>query len=294
MLMNRIFNFMNRDIPRRLRMGKFPYSSILYILLSSTFFMLLYMPFSPTTWFSVRTPQLAILTIAFVFIAVGILVLSNALFISFCRTRKCKKWNYILWCIAEIVAISIAYICFTLIFSLGNYHSSASLWVKTFCCVTLILSIPYSIIYAYFESLERKRRTEMQQNNDSRDEFHEPAVKHLKDRMVSIMDDSGELKFSVDLDSVLYIKSDGNYVNIFYEKGDAVVSHTLKMSIGTLEEKLAGTPLVRCQRSYIVNTRRVKMMQNDSKATYIIVDNDRVPVLPLSPNYATAVLKALY
>ena len=83
-------------------------------------------------------------------------------------------------------------------------------------------------------------------------------------------------------------------MNIFYEKGDAVVSHTLKMSIGTLEEKLAGTPLVRCQRSYIVNTRRVKMMQNDSKATYIIVDNDRVPVLPLSPNYATAVLNALY
>ena len=292
--MNSICKFMRRDIPKKLRMGKFPYSSILYILLSSTFFMLLYMPFSPTTWFSVRTPRLAILTAAFIFISVGILVVSNALFISFCRKKRGRIWNYILWCTAEIVAISLAYICHTRIFSLGYYHSSTSLWVKTFCCVTLILMIPYSIIYVSCDRRERKRREEAQRDNSTGDLVREHVDKPLKDRMVSITDDSGELKFSVDMDSVLYIKSDCNYVSIFYEKGDAVVSYTMKMPIGTLEEKLAGTPLVRCQRSYIVNTRRVRMMQNDSKATYIIVDNDHVPVLPLSPNYAASVSRALY
>lgn len=292
--MSRAFRFINRDIPRKLRMGKFPYSSILYILLSSAFFMLLYMPFSPTTWFSVRTPRSAVLTAAFIVIAVGILVLSNALFIAFCRTRKCRRWNYILWCAAEIVTISLAYICLTCVFSLGHYHSAASLWGKTFCCVTLILTLPYSIIYASSDRLERKYRKKAMQESETVSEVREYAVKPLKDRMVNFVDDSGELKFSIDVDSVLYIKSDGNYVNIFYEKGDAVVSYTMKVPISALETKLAGTPLVRCQRSYMVNTRRIRMMQNDSKATCIIVDNDRVPVLPMSQNYAAAVLRALY
>lgn len=294
MSMNHVIKFLNRDIPRKLRMGKFPYSSILYILLSSAFFMLLYMPFSPTTWFSIRTPRLAVLTAVFIFIAVGILVVSNMLFISFCRRRKCRRWNYILWCLAEIVAISLAYICLTSVFSLGYYQSAASLWGKTFFCVTLILTVPYSVIYLSFDRREKAYRDERMAKNEIEDKVQEPTVKPLKDRMINFTDDSGDLKFSVDIDSVLYIKSDGNYVNIFYEKGDEVVSYSMKMPIGTLEVKLAGTPLVRCQRSYIVNMRRVRMMQNDSKATYIIVDNDSVPVLPMSPNYAAAVSKAIY
>lgn len=275
---------MDRAIPRGLRLGKFPYSSILYMALSSVFFMLLYMPFSPTTWFSVKTPRLTLLTAAFVAAAVLVLVVSNAIFIEVCRTKTIRTWQYFLWSVAEIVVISAVYIAETAVFSLGYYRSAASLVTKTFFCVTVILIVPYIVIYAHFF---RKERRETQ--DTAGDEPLGDTVKPLKDRMINFRDDAGVLKLSADVDSILYIKSEGNYVDIFYEKGDEVVPYMMKASISSLEKSLAGTPLVRCQRSYIVNTKRIRMMQNDNRAIYIIVDNDKVPVIPMSPAYVSAV-----
>ncbi len=284
----------DRDIPRKLRNGKFPYSSILYILLSSVIFMLLYTPFSTSAWFSVRTPALAFFTILFIAAEVCILSASSSLFAVFCRKRKSVKLrNYCLWCIAEVLVISVTYIFLTRFFSLGDYSSDLSLWGKTFLCVTLILSIPYSVIYLRSARREKMRKSaSVGRYGENSADNHRPA-ESVKERMIKFTDDDGELRFSVDADSVLYVKAEGNYVNICYEKGDELASYTLKSPIGTLETRLAGTPLVRCQRSYIVNTRRVRMMQNDSRAMCIIVDNDKVPVIPMSQNYAAAVSDAL-
>ncbi len=285
----------DRDIPRKLRNGKFPYSSILYILLSSLVFMLLYIPFSTSAWFSVRTPASAFFTGIFIVAAIGILSASSSLFAAFCRKRKTVKlWHYILWCVAEIIVISVAYAFLTKFFSLGDYSSDLSLWGKTILCVTLILSIPCSVIYLRAAGRERLRRSaSVGRYGEDAEERRERQAESLKERMIKFTDDDGELRFSVDVDSVLYVKADGNYVNIFYENGDGVASYALKTPIGTLETRLSGTPLVRCQRSYIVNTRRVRMMQNDSRAMCIIVDNDTVPVIPMSQNYASAVSDAL-
>ncbi len=285
---------MNRDIPRKLRNGKFPYSSILYILLSSVIFMLLYTPFSPSAWFSVRTPKLAFFTILFIVTETCILSASSSLFAAFCRRRKSVKLrNYILWCAAEILVISVTYVFFTDFFSLGRHTSGLSLWIRTFLCVTLILSIPYSVIYLRSASREKMRKSASVGRYGEDSAVRQRPAESVKERMIGFTDDDGELRFSVDVDSVLYVKADGNYVNICYEKGDELSSYTLKTPIGTLEARLSGTPLVRCQRSYIVNTRRVRMMQNDSRAMCIIVDNDKVPVIPMSQSYAAAVSDAL-
>lgn len=279
--MGTIADFMKRTVPRSLRMGKFPYSSILYILLSSVFFMLLYMPFSPTTWFSVKTPRLTVLTALFVVLAVLVLVVSNSAFIKVCRTRTMRTWHYLLWCIAEVVAIGVLYMAETAIFSLGTYPSFHTMALKTFFCISVIMAIPYITIYTFFS---RREKT----GGDESDDGH----KTLKDRMINLYDESGVLKFSVDVDSVLYLKSVGNCVDVFYEKGDDVVPYTMRATMNFLEKSLKGTPLVRCQRSYMVNTRRVRMMQNDNRAIYIIVDNDRAPVIPMSPNYVSSVSDA--
>lgn len=285
---------MNREIPRKLKNGKFPYSSILYILLSSVIFMLLYTPFSPSAWFSVRTPSLAFYTILFIVAEACILSASSSLFAAFCRRRKSVKlWNYILWCASEILVISVTYIFLTDFFSLGRHASELSLLVRTLLCVTAILSIPCSVIYLRAARREKMRRSaSVGRYGENAAVLRRPA-ESVKERMIKFTDDDGELRFSVDVDSVLYVKADGNYVNICYEKGDELASYTLKSPIGTLETRLSGTPLVRCQRSYIVNTRRVRMMQNDSRAMCIIVDNDKVPVIPMSQNYAAAVSDAL-
>ena len=286
-----IFRHLKRGIPRKLRTGDFPYMSVLYTLAFSAVFMLLYQPFSSSAWFSMTTLRLAGLTMLFFSLSVIVLLVSKSMFIDFCRTRAVRLWQYIAWSIVEFLAIALLYVGFTLLFSLGNYSSSLTLIVKAIPCVALILLIPYSAIFLladHYQSL----------SDDASDSLSETSVSNggnrtLKERMINFADDSGILRFSIDIDSILYIKSEGNYVNLFYEKGENLESYMMRIPISSLETRLSGSPIVRCQRSYLVNTRRIRMMQNDGKSSYIIIDNDRVPVIPMSQTYASAVSDAL-
>lgn len=286
--MEKIERLMKRHLPRGLRTGDFPYLSVLYTLAFSIAFMFLYRPFSSSAWFSLSSARLAWLTVLFFAACVVLLSISKALFIRFCRRRASKLWHFLLWSLAEFIAIAVLYVGFTAFFDLGNYSSPGVLLLKTVFCVMLILLIPYSAIFA---ALDRGRSADSASGRGP--EIPRTGTDSLKDRMINFTDDAGVLRFSVDVDSILYIKSEGNYVSIFYEKGESVSSYMIRTPIGSLETRLAGTPLLRCQRSYIVNIRRIRMMQNDGKATYIIVDNDKVPVIPMSQTYAPAVSRAL-
>lgn len=292
--MEKVSRLLKRHIPRRLRTGDFPYTSVLYTLVFSIVFMFLYRPFSSSAWFSLTSARIAGLTVLFFAGCVVLLCISKALFIRFCSTRAAKLWQFILWSIAEFIAIALLYVGFTEIFALGDYHTAGSLILKTVCCVMLILLIPYSVIFAVTDSLQSKETpADDSRNATEKQQSSTDPVNSLKERMINFTDDSGVLRFSVDVDSILYIKSEGNYVNLYYEKGDGVASYMMRIPIGSLETRLAGTPLLRCQRSYIVNTRRIRMMQNDGKATYIILDNDSVPVIPMSHSYTSSISRVL-
>ena len=287
----RIVEKLRRGIPRKLRTGDFPYSSVLYTLAFSAVFLLLYQPFSSSAWFSLKTLKLAGLTVLFFSLSVILLLVSKAVFIRFCRTRVARLWQFIIWSLAEFLAIALLYVVFTLVFSLGNYDSVCSLIFKAIPCVALILLIPYSITFIlidYYQSQEERGL-----NSDAGTPADSKESRTLKDRMINFVDDGGVLRFSIDVDSILYIKSEGNYVNLYYEKGDVIESYMMRIPIGSLEAKLSKSPVVRCQRSYLVNMRRIRMMQNDGKSLYIILDNNRVPVIPMSQTYASAVSDAL-
>ncbi len=287
----RIVEKLRRGIPRKLRTGDFPYSSVLYTLAFSSVFLLLYQPFSSSAWFSLKTLKLAGLTVLFFSLSVILLLISKAVFIKFCRTRVTRLWQFIIWSLVEFLAIALLYVVFTLVFSLGNYNSVCSLIFKAIPCVALILLIPYSITFIltdYYQSQE-----EREPDSDAGTPTGSKESRTLKDRMINFVDDGGVLRFSIDVDSILYIKSEGNYVNLYYEKGEDVESYMMRIPISSLEAKLSKSPVVRCQRSYLVNTRRIRMMQNDGKSIYIILDNDKVPVIPMSQTYASAVSDAL-
>ncbi len=282
---------LRRGIPRKLRTGDFPYTSVFYTLAFSAVFMLLYQPFSSSAWFSLATLKLAGLTILFFLLSVIVLLVSKSMFIGFCRTRAVKLWQFILWSLAEFLAIALLYVVFTLFFSLGNYGSAKVLIIKAIPCVALILLIPYSVIFLLADRYQSI--SEKSQDSDAETSARNNVCRTLKDRMINFVDDFGVLRFSIDVDSILYIKSEGNYVNLYYEKGGNLESYMMRIPIGSLETRLSASPIVRCQRSYMVNTHRIRMMQNDGKATYIIVDNDKVPVIPMSHTYASAVSDAL-
>ena len=285
--MSKFRKAMNKSVPRNLRLGNFSYTSVWYTLFFAAIFLIIYEPFSPSVWFSLCDFESAIKTSLFFILALIIMMISKAIWLHFCSRHRAKNWIYVTWTVGECAAIALLYLSFTSICSLGSYASIASMVVRTIFCVVSILAIPHSLIYAVSSYIQVKDDMDMLKM-ETAVPVDEKEVEDMSQRMINFIDDSGVLRFSVDLDSILYIKSEGNYVNLFYEKGESLSSYMMRMTISSLETKISGTPLVRCQRSYIVNAKRIRMMQNDGRGAYVILDSDACPVIPLSQNYASS------
>ena len=99
-------------------------------------------------------------------------------------------------------------------------------------------------------------------------------------------DSTGRLKLVIAHDVILYIEAQENYVSIHYMEGNSHKEYSLRQSMRGIEELMERHGIIRCQRSYFVNPRHVKVLRRDKEGfiqAELDVDNNR-PV-PVSPKY---------
>ena len=83
---------------------------------------------------------------------------------------------------------------------------------------------------------------------------------------------------------MLYVASEDNYVKIFYEQGEKVISYMLRSTTKNIEDSF-GKNLVRCHRSYLVNINKIKLFNNERDNMFITLKNSLVNPLPVSRSY---------
>ena len=96
-------------------------------------------------------------------------------------------------------------------------------------------------------------------------------------KIILIKDNKTSLRLKVD--DILFIKSDGNYIEVHTSAG----KHLLRSSIKRVLEDHPGTSLRRCHKSYIINLSKVKTIQGNSKGYEILLEGAEFPI-PLSRN----------
>ncbi len=74
----------------------------------------------------------------------------------------------------------------------------------------------------------------------------------------------------LDLSSILYIKSDGNYVDIFTTSK----KYSIRQSLDTILEKLETSLFKKVHRSYIVNTSKI----TKKKSTSVFINDIEIPI----------------
>ena len=106
---------------------------------------------------------------------------------------------------------------------------------------------------------------------------------------------STELKFSDSKTSVfipekdiLWIKSDGNYIEIFENNR----KHLLRSSLKKVFEQNEVSHLIRCHKSYIVNKNHIRSITGNSKGYKLKLEGTAVTI-PASPIAGSAIKKAL-
>ena len=279
---------MNKKLPEYL-LGKYQLiGTVTFSVLFAIVFLNIYIPFSDTAWFGLGQSDMFMGTLVFIFVSILTLIASRTLMYRSKRLFELTYLEYTLWCIGEIILIGAFYTNLTVEITGGLDEREIDIFGRSLLYGTIALGVPYLISGMYF-SINDKNKTIrlMSYENVVTDEAPLPENSLKK---ITLFDNSGSLKMSLNLDSLYYIESDDNYIKVWYtdSKGE-LKQYMLRCRLKTVEESFKGC-LVRCNRKYIVNIAKVKVLRKESDAYVLDLDNEAIPTLPVTKTYTDIVL----
>lgn len=280
---------MNKKLPQYL-LGKYQMiGTVTFSVLFAIIFLNIYIPFSQTAWFGLGQSTTFVKTLLFIFSSIFLLIISRTLMYHSKKSFEMTYLGYTLWCLGEISAIAAIYTWVSVGIESIYTENTNLIYSRALISGTIALGVPYLISGMYF-SINDKNKTIrlMSYENVVTDEVPAGGKTHDK---ITLFDNSGALKLSLNIESLYYIESDDNYIKVWYvdAKGE-LKQYMLRCRLKTVEDSFKGSSLVRCNRKYIVNINKVKVLRKESDAYVLDLDNEAIPSLPVTKTYTDIVL----
>lgn len=274
-----------------------PVSQSINVIISTLFalvFLTTYVPFSATAWFQVGRGSYFFTTLAFVGTGTLFLALSRTLMTWLVKKmRHFPFWFYILWLFLEIVLISVFYTLlsyFQIQPTGGQSYGFSYILAKSFLITLVALGVPYTVTDLVILLKDAQQRL-MLTKSDTVESDDEVMPEHTE--IINLMDNNGNLKLSVKLDNLYYIKAEDNYINVFYQRSGNIASYMLRCKMKTIEDNCVdSSSLMRCHRSYIVNINKVSVLHNEADGFVIDFEREGLDSIPVSKTYSAKVLEA--
>ena len=260
--------------------------SILYALV----FLVIYSPYSDTAWFGLAKSDSFLLTTTFVVASVLFLVISRMLmiFTSKNNTVKMTYFKYSLWLLGEIILIGVFHAILSIVYVELTEFSVSFIVTKSILITLLALGVPY-VVSAMWITINDMRNTLLVTDTNNIATDGEAIAQNID--IINIADNKGVLKLSIKLDNLYYIKAEDNYTIVNYTKNGLLSRYMIRCKIQTIEDNFSNTPLMRCHRTYIVNTQKIKVLRHESDGFYMDFDFDGIDPIPVSKTYSEAVVK---
>ncbi len=115
-----------------------------------------------------------------------------------------------------------------------------------------------------------------------RNKQHVPQQDQTTPKLFTLSDENNRETLSIPCPDLLYINSDRNYVLVHTRS--AAQPYLLRISLKALEKQLAGTAVVRCHRSYLVNTGEIVHHRKLARRSKLSLRNSTVTI-PVSGSY---------
>ncbi len=254
-------------------------------------FLTAYTPFSDTSWFQLGTNSRFIGTLVFVGIGTFFLACSRLL-MTFCvrKMRHFAFWAYILWLFMEIMLIAAFHTYLSYFLVKATTYSLSYIFGKSLLITFVALAVPYTIVDLMILLNDSRRKLTLTKS-DAVESDDEVLPEHTE--IINLMDNNGNLKLSVKLDNLYYIKAEDNYINVFYQRNGAIASYMLRCKMKTIEDNCVdSSSLMRCHRSYIVNIKKVSVMHNEAEGFILEFEREGLDSVPVSKTYSKRVLEA--
>ena len=289
---------LKKKAPRFLIESRALAGSVVAIVIFSIIFMVIYAPYSSTSWLTLLANQVVgvgplggfqavMASVAFYFVAIAFLILSKVILYHTGHKLQLYKYHLVAWVGGEILMISFIYTIFTALFHLADSSEFLPIWGRSVLVLSFIIIVPYIICTQQAVNRHQRAlldRIGMNVVND-RAENADPKLIHL-------VDSTGRLKMSVSIDSLYYVESQDNYVKIYYEADGKLCNYMLRSTTKAIESKF-GEYLIRCHRGYIVNKNKIKIFRNDRDGMYVKLMHDGIKQIPVSKSYASNIQRVL-
>lgn len=263
--------------------------TVTFSVLFSVVFLNIYIPFSETAWFGLGGSVMFLHTLAFIAVSILILICSRMLMYRSKSLYEMTYGSYIIWCILEIVIISGFYTWFTTDLTAVHDGNDWEVFARALHNGTIALGLPYLISGMYFAIIDKNNTIRLM--NYENVVTDEPVRPESQKQKITLFDNSGALKLSLNPDNLYYIESDDNYIKVWYtdSKGD-LKQYMLRCRLKTVEESFKGSSLVRCHRKYIVNLSKVSMLRKESDGYVLDLDNEEIQPITVTKTYTDIVL----
>lgn len=287
-----------KKAPRFLLESRTLAGSVIAIVLFSIVFMLIYGSYSSTSWLTLMAGGQGIAevfsgfhavmaSIIFYLIAITFLALSKVVLYYIGNRYQLTKGHLFLWIGGEVVMISLIYTIFTTLFNLAPQSQFLPIWGRAILVLSVIIVVPYIICLQQATNRHQRQlldRLGMNVVND-KNEDTDPKLIHL-------VDSTGRLKMSINIDSLYYIESQDNYVKIYYDSEGKLCNYMLRSTTKAIEARFSSW-LIRCHRGYLVNKSKIHIFRNDRDGMYIRLTHDGIRQIPVSKSYASNIQRML-
>lgn len=85
--------------------------------------------------------------------------------------------------------------------------------------------------------------------------------------------DTGELELQTALKDVIYIKSDGNYIEVYYLNNDDVSKKIMRNRLKNFENALPKSLFFRCHNRYIINKSFITKINGNARGLNLVLKN---------------------
>ena len=254
---------------------------ILFTAAFALVFINIYAPFGVTTWFEISKLELFIYSSLVILTGVLVVVISRIIMYQRAkRGRHIPLGQYLLWIAIEIVSMSLFYTFYELLI-LKDPRSFQDAFTISIQNTSLVLLLPYSTLWLYFAWLDNKEKLEQLTS--------EGNIAPETTGMIVFNDEKGSMRLSLKADDLLYLKGAENYVTIYYNDLEKQEKFLLRNTLKQLESSLKEMDVIRCHRSFMVNFKKVKLIERGKEGMKIKLDVQPPIEIPVSKTYSQTV-----
>ncbi len=263
--------------------------SLTFSVIFAIIFLNIFIPASGMSWFQFGSSRLFLFTAAFIVFSLTLLAVSRIVMYQSKRWFQMTYLVYVLWCLAEVIIVCLIYTVLT-IFVLGpDEVDPAKLFWSAMIYGSVSLIIPYTISGMYMTIMDKNKTIQKLTARSA------TPVKSRQgsggDVRISLFDIGGSLKLSVRSSNLYYIESDDNYIKVwFIDSKNVLQTRMIRCRLKTVEDNFKDTSLIRCNRKYVVNADKVKVLSKEPEGYYLDLGHVDIPPIAVTKTYQASVL----